>query len=82
MSLDPASHSTNLTPCGVTVPSPKPTPLSLVASGAAVVVSGIDLTPYLIYAPSQDTPFERFLKDEDRLGRLASSPWVARIHKL
>jgi hypothetical protein len=48
---------------------------------AAVNVSGIDLTQYT-QPPSEDTPFEEFLKDKNGLERLAASPWLCRIHKL
>lgn len=46
-----------------------------------IVVSGQDLTHYM-NASCADTPFERFLKEENGLQRLASSPWLARVNKL
>ena len=48
---------------------------------SAVAVSGHDLTQYLD-VPSVDTPFERFLKAENRLQRMATSPWICRVNKL
>jgi hypothetical protein len=41
---------------------------------------GQDLIEY-VQTRSNDSPFERFLKDEGRLGEMASSPWIARTHK-
>jgi hypothetical protein len=51
------------------------------AGGKSVTVFGIDLSEYLL-ATSNDSPLERFLKEENRLGEMASSPWVARKNKL
>jgi hypothetical protein len=48
---------------------------------AAFIVSGVDLTRYM-KPPSNDTPFERFLKEENVLERIVSSPWSYRIQKL
>lgn len=48
---------------------------------SAVVVSGHDLTRYLD-VPSVETPFERFLKEENGLQRMATSPWICRVNKL
>jgi hypothetical protein len=46
-----------------------------------VTAFGIDLSEYLL-PTSNDSPLERFLKEEDRLGEMSSSPWVARKNKL
>jgi hypothetical protein len=46
-----------------------------------VTVFGIDLSEYM-QEPSDETPFERFLGDENRLGEMASQPWVGRGCKL
>ena len=46
-----------------------------------MTVFGIDLSEYLL-ATSNDSPLERFLKEENRLGEMSSSPWVARKNKL
>lgn len=59
---------------------PKP-PVGKVAGGKRVEVFGIDLSEY-VQAPSYETPFERFLRDEDRLGEMASQPWAGKGHKL
>jgi hypothetical protein len=59
---------------------PKP-PVGKAAGGKIVEVFGIDLSEY-VQAPSYETPFERFLRDEDRLGEMASQPWVGKGHKL
>jgi hypothetical protein len=49
--------------------------------GKSVTVFGIDLSEYLL-ATSNDPPLKRFLKEENRLGEMSSSPWVARKNKL
>ena len=48
---------------------------------STVMVSGMDLTQYM-QPPSDDTPFDRFLKAENGLGRLATLPGSSRTHKL
>lgn len=60
---------------------PKPTVGMVAAGWKGVMVFGIDLSEY-VNAPSDETPFERFLNNEDRLGEMASLPCLDRGCKL
>ncbi len=55
--------------------------ISKAAGEERVTVFDIDLSEYM-QPPSDDSPLARFLKNEDRLGEMSSSPWEARTHKL
>ena len=73
-----ASNSCQLTASNLAVHASK---CIIHPSIGAIDVSGQELTRYIL-APSEDTPFERFLKEENKLHRLASSPWLSRVNKL
>lgn len=81
--LQQAIASSEYTPCileGICAVTADTT-ISKAAGGECVTVFDIDLSEY-IQPPSNDSPLMRFLKNEDRLGEMSSSPWVARTHKL
>jgi hypothetical protein len=81
--LPEAKTSQEYTPCileGICAVAADTT-ISKAAGGESVTVFDIDLSEY-IQPPSNDSPLVRFLKNDDRLGEMSSSPWVARTHKL